>query len=67
MGQGEEENCTLDDTNCCEWGLFERELPAPESRAGLFLGKCNEGCGISRSILVLRISFTETFAFLIVL
>lgn len=53
---GEGENWALPDPNCCECGLFDRELPAPESSAGLFLGRCNDDCGISLSILVLRIN-----------
>lgn len=39
----------------CWWGLSDRELPAPESRAGLPRWYCNEG--ISRSMLGFRINF----------
>lgn len=56
-GQGEGENCTRLVPSCCECGLFDRELPAPESSAGLFLGRCSDDGGISLSMLVLRINF----------
>lgn len=58
-GQGEGEYWPVDARplgayGVCECGESERELPAPESRAGLPRWYCREG--ISRSMLGLRMS-----------